>query len=98
MVAQQSDSVGGTPPGASPCSGDAKAATGLGNEKPASTNGEMRSAQMERAEELVDQLAERLAKFTSGFGRKILRLGARAREEAEDIWAEAQNIRRGGRG
>jgi len=51
---------------------------------------------MDRAEEMVDHLAQKVAHYTSAFGRALLRLGARAREEAEDIWAEAQNIRRGG--
>jgi hypothetical protein len=48
----------------------------------------------ERAEEIVDHLAERLSYYTSTWGRSLLRLAARAREEAEDIWAEAQAIRR----
>jgi hypothetical protein len=46
----------------------------------------------ERAEEMVDRFAERVGHWTSVVGRKLLWLGARAREEAEDIWAEAQNI------
>jgi hypothetical protein len=50
---------------------------------------------MRRAEEMIDRVAERVGEFTSYLGRKILRLGARAREEAEDMWAEAQSIRRG---
>ena len=50
---------------------------------------------MQRAEEMVDRMADRVGEFTSYLGRKILQLGARAREEAEDIWAEAQSIRRG---
>jgi hypothetical protein len=50
----------------------------------------------DRAEEMIDQIASRVAHYTSVFGRALLRLGARAREEAEDIWAEAQNIRHGG--
>ncbi len=50
---------------------------------------------MERAEEVVDRLAERVSQLTSTWGRKVLRWAARAREEAEDIWAEAQSIRRG---
>jgi hypothetical protein len=49
----------------------------------------------ERAEEIVDRVAERVSELTSVWGRKLLRLAARAREEAEDIWAEAQVIRRG---
>ena len=48
-----------------------------------------------RAEEVIDRVAERVGQFTSYLGRQVLRLGARAREEAEDMWAEAQSIRRG---
>jgi hypothetical protein len=48
---------------------------------------------MARAEEMVDQLAERMAHYTAVIGRKVLWLGARIREEAEDIWAEAQDLR-----
>jgi hypothetical protein len=48
-----------------------------------------------RAEQMVDRLAERVAGFTSTWGRRVLWLGARVKEEAEDMWAEAQSIRRG---
>jgi hypothetical protein len=48
-----------------------------------------------RAEEIVDHLAERLASYTRYLGTMFLRAAARLREEAEDIWAEAQSIRRG---
>jgi hypothetical protein len=48
---------------------------------------------MERAEELADRLAERLSHFAGIFGFKLMQFAARAREEAEDIWAEAQHIR-----
>jgi hypothetical protein len=60
--------------------------------------GDGEASTMDRAEEMVDRLAQKVAHYTSAFGRALLRLGARAREEAEDIWAEAQNIRRGGQG
>lgn len=51
-------------------------------------------AAFQRAEEFVDQMAFRLGRLG-----KRCRLGAqwliaRAGEEAEDIWAEAQEIRR----
>ena len=46
---------------------------------------------VERAEDLVDQFGERL-------GTTLGRFAARAREELEDIWAEAQNIRRNAHG
>jgi hypothetical protein len=54
----------------------------------------MRDAER-RAEEMVDRAAERVAEFTSLLKQKLSQVVARAREEAEDIWAEAQSIRRG---
>jgi hypothetical protein len=48
-----------------------------------------------RAEQLVDRFAEGIAGFTSRWGRRVLWLGTRIKEEAEDMWAEAQSIRRG---
>jgi hypothetical protein len=50
-----------------------------------------------RAEELVDRIGMRVGEVTSFLGHQLLKLGARVREEAEDIWAEAQNLRRGSR-
>ena len=47
----------------------------------------------ERAEVLVDQWGERVGRFLSSAGYQLRRAAARAREEAEDIWAEAQTIR-----
>jgi hypothetical protein len=44
----------------------------------------------ERAEEIVGRVSEEVARFAR-------RLVARAREEAEDIVAEAQSLRRGDR-
>ncbi len=65
----------------------------------AAPNGAARDGQTEdrmaRAEEMVDQLAAKVAHFTSILGKQILWLGARLREEAEDMWEEAQSIRRG---
>jgi len=52
---------------------------------------------MERAEELADRLGEQIGHYASVVGYNVLRFFARAREEAEDIWAEAQSIRRGGK-
>jgi hypothetical protein len=52
---------------------------------------------MRRAEELVDRMGERVGQYATALGRGFLKLFARAREEAEDIWAEAQHIRRGGK-
>jgi hypothetical protein len=50
---------------------------------------------MQRAEEMVDWLGQRVGHYTSVAGYYLLRAASRAREEAEDIWAEAQTIRRG---
>ncbi len=47
-----------------------------------------------RAEELVDRLGERIGYFASLLNQRARSAAARAREEAEDIWAEAQSIRR----
>ncbi len=44
------------------------------------------TSQTERAEAIVEDTAERM-------GRGLSRMVTRAREEAEDIWAEAQDVR-----
>ncbi len=49
----------------------------------------------ERAEVVVDRLGERVGQWLSVAGYQLRKAAARAREEAEDIWAEAQAIRRG---
>jgi len=58
---------------------------------------EARRQAMQRAEELVDRWGQQIGQWASSFGRSILQWAARTREEAEDIWAEAQSIRRGGK-
>jgi hypothetical protein len=52
---------------------------------------------MQRAEELADRLGERVSHYASLLGHKLMQFAARVREEAEDIWHEAQSIRRGER-
>jgi hypothetical protein len=47
----------------------------------------------ERAEKLVDAMGQRLGHFAAFVSRQIQKAAARVREEAEDVWAEAQNIR-----
>ncbi len=47
----------------------------------------------ERAEELADRMGQRLGYVTTLVGLHIRKTAARAREEAEDMWAEAQSIR-----
>ncbi len=48
----------------------------------------------ERAEELADRMGQRLGHATILVGLRIRKMAALAREEAEDIWAEAQSIGR----
>jgi hypothetical protein len=43
---------------------------------------------------MVDRMAERVGRFTGKIGHNFLWLVTRAREEVEDIWAEAQALRR----
>jgi hypothetical protein len=50
----------------------------------------------ERAGELLDRAGEQVGRFAAVAGHEMRRFIARAREEAEDIWAEAQNKRQGG--
>jgi hypothetical protein len=50
---------------------------------------------LDRAEEIVDSLAEKLSSLTSNWGRKFLRVSSRARESVQDFWAEVQDLRRG---
>jgi hypothetical protein len=56
-----------------------------------------REERLRRAEEMVDRVTERVGHYAGIIGHEILRFAARAREEAEDIWAEAQSLRRGER-
>jgi hypothetical protein len=49
----------------------------------------------ERAEEMVDNLAEKAASVTASGGRKLLWFVSRAREVAEDFWADVQDFRQG---
>jgi hypothetical protein len=47
----------------------------------------------ERAEKLVDAMGQRPGRFAAFVRLQVRKAAARAREEAEDVWAEAQNIR-----
>jgi hypothetical protein len=47
----------------------------------------------DRAEEMVDRLAERVSSLTSSWGREFLRLTSRARESAQDFWSDVQEFR-----
>ncbi len=57
-------------------------------EKVEGTGPEGRRSDTERAEQVMENVGEQIGDWLS-------RAVARAREEAEDIWAEAQTVRRG---
>jgi hypothetical protein len=78
---------GSTPPSAAETKSPGPAAEPESNDEAPS--------KVEKAEELVDHLASRVAGWTSFLGRKIVQGSSRLREAAQDFWAEAQNIRRG---
>ena len=48
-----------------------------------------------KAEEMVNSVAVQLAVATSYVRKGLFRLAVRCREELSDIWAEAQDLRRG---
>jgi hypothetical protein len=50
--------------------------------------------QIERAEEKVDHLGQRLGAWGSQTSSQFQKVVARVREDTEDMWVEAQNIRR----
>lgn len=50
-------------------------------------------ATMQRAEAAVDVAAQRMGKWAVTVGHGMQRMAARAREEGEDILAEAQHLR-----
>lgn len=52
-------------------------------------------AAMKQAEMLVDRAGERMGFYASKAWREARRLASRAREEAEDMWVEAQLLSRG---
>lgn len=60
------------------------------------SDGQAQRPATERAEELLDRAGEQVGRFAAVAGHEMRRFIARAREEAEDIWAEAQNKRQGG--
>jgi hypothetical protein len=55
--------------------------------QPAQTN----PPTMERAEELVDQLGQRIGRWALENNQRIRRALARLQEDAEDLWVEAQD-------
>ena len=47
-----------------------------------------------RAEALLTQMGEQVGVLAADLGQRFRALGARAREEGEHMWAEAQSMRR----
>jgi hypothetical protein len=50
---------------------------------------------VDRAQEVADQIGKKVAELTINWALKLARAGAVIRESVEDVWAEAQSIRRG---
>jgi hypothetical protein len=61
------------------------------------TSGDDRNP-IERAEVIVDRLGARLGEVAAVAGFELRRAAERAREETEDIWAEARDLRARWRG
>ncbi len=58
-----------------------------------SSVGEQEQSATARAEEVFDDAGQRVGQFALIAGQYLRQFTARAREEAEDIWVEAQNVR-----
>jgi len=48
----------------------------------------------ERAEELVNRMGQRINRLSNLANQNVIKATAYVREEAEDVWVEAQSIRR----
>lgn len=88
------------PPGQAPNPPETNglAGSGLGHTTHASSEPNpafSEASNVKRAEELVDRIAVQVSGFTANWGRRVVRVLSRVKEEAEDIWGEAQSIRRG---
>jgi hypothetical protein len=83
-----------TTPGSDPNAAKAASPNGMaGPQANESDADEARRQAMQRAEELADRLGEQVGQYVAAFGHSVLKWVSRAREEAEDIWAEAEAIR-----
>jgi hypothetical protein len=65
-----------------------------GAEETAAVKAEATKA-VDRAEDQLDEMGRVVGSFLSAVGRRLNKAAAVAREELEDLWAEAQSIRRG---
>jgi hypothetical protein len=52
-------------------------------------------SQTDRAEKVVDDVTHQVDDWSDKVADWVARAAARTREEVEDMWAEAQHIRRG---
>jgi hypothetical protein len=59
----------------------------------AASEGQPQRPSKERAEEMLDRAGEQVGRFAATVSHRLRKLAAHAREEAEDIWAEAQSKR-----
>jgi hypothetical protein len=73
---------------------DANGKTRMETGKAAGDEASAGSNSMERADQIVAEWSSRAEQIGTEIGHRFVRLVARAREEAEDIWAEAQELRR----
>jgi hypothetical protein len=65
------------------------------NETRTNGSGASQASEADRAQRLIADTEDRMEDWGERAGRWASRAAARAREELEDIWAEAQTIRRG---
>lgn len=72
---------------------DSSANSGPGGLQPGNVGPEYERAK-QRAEDLLDTWGRRLGVFAATVGSQVQKAAARAREEAEDIWAEANALRK----
>lgn len=71
-----------------------RAATGAPTESPPGLPADSPAA---RAGQMLDGAGERVGRFAALAGQRLRTAAALAREEAEDLWAEAQHLRNQGR-
>lgn len=69
-------------------------ASSQGTAPPAEDGPPSRAADTVRAEEMVDRIGGQLSALASVAAHRLRKGAALAREEAEDMWAEAQQLRR----
>ncbi len=87
---EEANRNGSVPPSTTTPSGEAHPGT-----SPGERSADSEIPAVERADQMVDEFAKKVATVTGVVAKGLLRFVARVREEASDIWAEAQNIRQG---